>query len=87
MPPFIKHMFVIFDIVGYITFNMGGYVTQLRHIYEPFIDITYGYRWFVTYLCGVYEGFIRCMPFFILMYFTLILPCKTHSHLQQRPGE
>jgi hypothetical protein len=36
MPPFIKY--VIVDVVGYVTFNMGGYVTQIYHIYEPFIE-------------------------------------------------
>lgn len=28
----------LFDKVGYVTFAMGGYATQLCHIYESFIE-------------------------------------------------
>ena len=40
MSPFYKaQVYVIFYIVGYVTFDLGCYVTQLCHIYEPFIEL------------------------------------------------
>jgi hypothetical protein len=31
-------VYVIFDQVGYVTLYIGGYITQLSHVYEPFIE-------------------------------------------------
>jgi hypothetical protein len=38
--------YVKFDIVVDVTFDIGGYITQLCHIYEPFIELEtlYTYR-------------------------------------------
>ena len=51
--------FIIFDIVGYVTLDIGDYFTQLCPIYEPFIkhDIQLYCIRLVTHLCSAYEGF------------------------------
>ena len=36
--PLIKYMFISYSTqVAYVTFDIGDYVTQLCHMYEPFI--------------------------------------------------